>query len=52
MVEQQDVRLIYSHKYTENTTINGIIHAENLQKTDKNLKTIMEQEKIAKPDRT
>ena len=35
MAEQQDVRLTYSHEYTENTTTCGIICAENLWKTDK-----------------
>lgn len=32
MVEQQDVRLIYSHKYIENTTTCGTICTEHLQK--------------------
>ena len=35
MVEKQAITLIYSHKYTENTTTCGTIHTENLQKTDK-----------------
>ena len=35
MVEQQDIRLIYSHKYIENTTICGTLCTENLQKTEK-----------------
>ena len=29
------MRLTYSHKYIENKTMCGIIHTENLQKTDK-----------------
>ena len=35
MVEWQDVRLIYSHKYVENTTICRTNCRENLWKTDK-----------------
>ena len=42
MEDQQDIRLIYSHKYIENTTICGTICTENLQK---DLKIMVEQEK-------
>ena len=35
MAEQQDVGLIYSHKYIENASTCGTIHTENLPKTDK-----------------
>ena len=43
MVEEQDISLLYSHKYIENTTICGTIHTENLQK--KNFKIRIEHEK-------
>ena len=35
MAEQQDLRLTYFYKYTENTSTCGTIHTENLLKTDK-----------------
>lgn len=37
MAEEQDVRLIYSHKYSENPNIRGIIHTENLHTLTKDL---------------
>ena len=45
MEEQQDVRLTYSHKYTENTTTCGTICTENLRKLTKDLKIKIELEK-------
>ena len=35
MAEQQDLRLTYFYKYTENTSTCGTIHTENLLKTNK-----------------
>ena len=35
MAEQQDMRLTYSHRHTENATTHGTLCTENVPKTDK-----------------